>query len=138
MSNNEETKGKVLFGILISILIIGGNFLYKQCQKPNVEKQIEIAVKDLNSRTPYMMDSGIRVDEIKFTPPRTITFRFVLVGLEEKYFDFDKQQADIIEHIKTNPQMKDMREARVYLSYIYADKNGSLLKKIDITPEMYK
>lgn len=44
----------------------------------------------------------------------------------------------VLNFVKTNPQMKMLRDNNLTLNYFYKDKNGVYLFQIPVTPDQYK
>ena len=89
-----------------------------------------------------MVDAKTRLDKVTLPSKTVFQYNYTLINYEKTEIDTVKIKSNleqnIIQLIKTNPQMEYQRQNKVTMNYIYNDKNGDYLMSIIITPELYK
>ncbi len=105
------------------------------------DKAIEI-VKKFNSKCPLIVDSETRVDGIEIKKPNTIVYKYTLVNLLVESVDtsaFSKAlRPGIISTLKTNSDLKDLKDNNAIFEYSYKDKKNRLIYLFKVTSKDYK
>lgn len=88
-----------------------------------------------------MVDQNTRLDNVAAFPNNIFQYNYTLVNLEKSEVNIDTVkkylEPNIINNVKTNPDLKPYRDNKVTMAYNYRDKNGVFVLKIEVTPEMY-
>jgi ribosomal protein L37E len=140
----SENKKNILPKI-IGIIAFGVSFFAVQhffFNKPSFEKAMVEIASELNKSCPIMVDQNTRLDNTMAMPNNVFAYNYTLVNLEKKDIDISKMkdfiEPNVVNNMKTNPDMKIYRENRTTMVYNYKDKNGIFLLRIDVTPEKYE
>lgn len=117
-------------------------YLTQQLLSPSFDKQLLQISNELNKNCPMMVDQFTRLDNSQVLPNKTLQYNYTLVEIEKSEFNLDTVrkyvEPNIINNVKTNPDMKDLRDNNVKFNYSYRDKNGEFVWKLEITPDMYE
>ena len=89
-----------------------------------------------------MIDSGTRLDNTFAGFSKIIFYNYTLINYNKDEVDVNYFQSametTILNVIRTNPQMKYLRENGVTFIYNYKDKLGINITSLKFTPEDYK
>ena len=89
-----------------------------------------------------MVDEETRLDKVTLPSKTVFQYNYTLINYEKTEIDTVKIKSNleqnIIQLIKTNPQMEYQRQNNVTMNYIYNDKNGDYLMSLIVTPELYE
>jgi hypothetical protein len=97
---------------------------------------------EINKTCPFMVDENTRLDNTMSTSKSDFQYNYTLINHNKEEVNvtelesFLKQQ--LINNIKTSPDMKFFRDNNITMGYNYKDKNGSYFLKLLIRPEDYK
>lgn len=109
--------------------------------KTTVEKQLQMLSAGLSEKCPMMVDDITRLDSVR-SQGIVLNYYYTLMGVDKGMGDFSQagQQigVQILEQVKTSPDMSTLRRNRVTFGYIYRDRNGTLLFELEIPPEQYR
>ena len=140
----SENKKRIL-PTIVGIIAFGlsyfavQHFLFK---KPSFDKVMVEVASELNKTCPLMVDQNTRLDNTMAMPNNIFVYNYTLVNLEKEKIDINEMkdfiEPNVINNMKTNPDMKLYRENRTTMTYNYKDKNGEFLLKIEVTPEKYE
>jgi hypothetical protein len=137
--SKRKTKWGIIFGGVVAVLT---SLWVQQLFNPSIDKQIAALANEYNKICPMMVDVETQLDNILPLPKKTIQYNYRLINLtvEEVILDTLKKYLEpaIIANIKTQPDMKSLRDNNVTLIYNYRDKNGAFIWKLDVTSNMYK
>ena len=123
------------FGVMFAIQ----QFYFKT---PSYNKVMMEIASELNKTCPFMVDRETRFDNAIALPENIFQYNYSLVNAEKASVNSDEIRShlepNLINFVKTSPQMKIQREYKTTLNYYYKDKNGEYLFLISITPDKYK
>ena len=109
---------------------------------PNFDKAMIEMSSELNKSLPYMLDANTRLDNTIVLPKNTFQYNYTLVNIEKETADTKEMkkilEPNIINNIKSNPEMEYFRKREVTLKYYYYDNYGVFLFNISVTPDKYK
>jgi hypothetical protein len=92
------------------------------------------AADEANKHFPKMIDSTTRLDKTVALPNKVFQFHYTLVNLSKDELDSEELKKNlyspILNDIKTNSTLKDFRDYKVTIEYIYHDKNGNEVLKL--------
>ncbi len=119
--------------------------IFFSCSPPKSEimddKAFEV-VERFNKKCPMMVDSETRIDAIEVKKPNTVLYKYTLVNINVEKVDTVSFNAalrpGIINTLKTNPDIKDLRDAKANFEYYYKDKKGKFIYSFTVTPKDYK
>lgn len=105
------------------------------------DKQMTKVASEINANCPVMLDKDTQFDNAMSFPGNIFQYNYTLVNYEPGAVDTNALKAyllpNIINNVKTNPDMKFMREHKVIMAYYYKDKNGKYLFRLSVSPEQY-
>ena len=147
MTFPKSKRGKVLT-IIVSIILlalavlIGKSIITKvfNTSDENIQAQLLKMTNEINKRCPFMMDSETRLDKTG-TYRNSIYYYCTLINysigeVDVKYLIYKVKPA-LLNRIKTNPDMKFMRDNKVTFIYNYRDKSGIQIVSFKFTPQDY-
>jgi len=143
-TRNKFNKKKSLGVLVGSIVFFISYFAVQQIffKPPSFDKILIQTANELNKTAPFMVDSDTRFDNAITFPDKIFQYNYTLINLTKAEVKLDtvKKYLDpeIINDVKTNPDMKTLRDYKVTFQYYYKDRNGVFVHKITVTPEMYK
>lgn len=106
-----------------------------------VNKKLVLVANAINKTTPLTLDQYTQLDCATALPNKTLQYNYTISTTKDEVdVETVKESIEpgIINNIKTNPQMAELREMGVTFNYYYKDKNGVFLLLIQVTPDMYK
>jgi len=132
--------------VFVSMMYFMVNFVGKNIvnyiTKFSSEKALTQIATELNKACPLMIDSETRLDNAVPMPDNTLQYNYTLVNRIKDSIDVNNiktfLEPNIINNVKTNPDMEFIRKTKATLNYSYKDKAGNALLTIIITPEMYQ
>ena len=140
---NITNKGKNFIGMMFGILAFtASSYLVKHFFfNHSINAAMSEAASEVNKTCPMMVDAYTRLDNAIALPDNTFQYNYTLVNTEKSEVNFDlvkkNIEPSIINNVKTNPEMKTLRENKTTFIYYYKDKNGVFVSKITVTPDMY-
>lgn len=109
---------------------------------PNIEEALATEVANTNKKCPMSVDEYTTLNKVVALPNRTIQYQCQLNQIEKAEVDMDMVRQyvfpELLNNVKTNPQVKTFRDNDVTVKYSFTDKNGEAVTDYVITPEMYK
>ena len=89
-----------------------------------------------------MIDSETRIDAIEIKNTNTIIYKYTLVNVKVENVDpimFNAAlRPGIINTLKINPDLKELRDVKASFEYYYKDKNNKFIYSFIVTPKDYK
>ena len=106
------------------------------------DEQLKAMCQEINKGCPYTLDGNMRLNNVEALTGNSVQYNYTLVNDKKAQINVDvlKSQLEphIIKAIKTNPDMKYIRENETTLTYNYSDKNKEPVLKIVVVSELYK
>ena len=143
MKLTKEQKARYIGFVAFAVFFVLAYWLVTGplSSKPSVEEQLRMLSSGLSGKCPMMVDDITRIDSVR-SEGIVLTYYYTLTGVDKGMGDFSEAgkqiSGQILEQVKTNPEMKTLRESQVTFGYVYYDQNGNLLFELEITPEQYK
>lgn len=141
---NQFNRNK-LIGIAIGVIAffttsyLVQNLLFKQ---PKFEDNLAKIANEVNKTCPKMIDQDTRLDNVVAHSNNKFQYNYTLVNLSAETVDTIKfhqlVDANIINNVKSNPDLKIYRDNKTTIGYLYKDFSGNYLMRISVTPEMYQ
>jgi hypothetical protein len=141
----KKVDSKKLVGIIVgAISFFAAYFLVQQFlfKTPTLDKVMMNTASEINKSCPIMIDSDTRLDSTIALPSNVFQYNYTLVNMDNETVDMvalkDYLEPNIINHVRTNPDMKFQRDKKVTMNYYYKDKNGNHVFTISVTPKQYE
>jgi len=136
-------QAKTILGAVVGVLIMFGiQQFFFMSQAPTIDKAMMQLASEINKSCPIMIDAETRLDNSVALPNHLFVYNYTLINVEAGTIDTlqikSKLEPIIVNFIKTNPQMKQVRDEKVTISYYYKDKNAKYLFQIPVTPQQYE
>jgi hypothetical protein len=137
--NNKNYIGIVVGVAFFAIAYFGTQKLF--FNSGSIDKEMMNVANEINKSCPMMIDSETRLDNTVAMPDKVFQYNYTLVNLDKSQVDTVSAkkylETNIVNQVKTNPQMKYQRDHQWILNYLYKDKNGIYLLMINVTPDKY-
>jgi hypothetical protein len=146
-NNILKTLGKIcaVIGLLIVIAFAGaigkniGRSTAKEYEKEKldvaIEKELIKTSQQINKQLPMMVDSETRLDTTICTG-KNVAYKYTMINLSEKDLDINAFIKEIkpmlLKNQCSNENMVKMLKIGVQYSYMYQDRNGTLVTAINI------
>lgn len=138
LTKGQKGRYMAVFGFVVASLLV--YFLASGVFDKSPEEQLQLLSKGLNEKCPMMVDDITRLDSTQ-SEGLFLTYFYTLKGVEKSMGDFSAAESEIsgqiLEQIKTTPDMKALRDIHVTFRYVYRDQNGEDLFDLTIVPEQY-
>lgn len=103
--------------------------------------QLHRAAREINSACPVQIDAATRLDSAQVVSETVLQFNYTLTAASRDDVDLAQLEATtkpaLIESVKTNSAMTDLRDHSITMVYNYRDRNGEYLLKIPVGPTDY-
>ncbi|WP_445732129.1 hypothetical protein [Mariniflexile sp.] len=144
-SQRKTESKKNIYPKLVGIIAFVLSFLAVQYfffKKPSLDKVMVETASEINKSCPVMVDQNTRLDNTMAMPNNVFVYNYTLINLEKQDIDIDEMknfiEPNVVNNMKTNPDMTLYRENRITMIYNYKDKNGEFVLKINVSPEKYE
>ena len=150
MEINENTKNKIDMKKLVLIVVaaVVGSMLGKYLidgingQRNIFDKKLIETANQLNRNLPLLLDSETRLDSTMALPDKKFTYFYTLINYSTEEIDIEilkeNLEPNILNNIKTSTDLKKFRENKVTMVYLYRDKNGNEILKLEYSYNDYK
>ncbi|NVN95777.1 MAG: hypothetical protein HXX18_10895 [Bacteroidetes bacterium] len=126
----------------ISIVSFGGHRIIGLIKKPLYEKVLMKTAEEINKTCPVMIDNITRLDNAIAMPDNVFQYNYTIISMLKDEININEVKSylepGIVNFVKTNPQMKTIRDYKTTVNYYYKDKSGVYLFTICVTPEQYE
>jgi len=138
----KSKKGKAI-GIIVGMIAFALSYYgVQQLFKKDLESELKSAALELNKQTPMQVDQFSRLDSASTKGKTNFIYHYTLIDLEKSEVNLDTVnkyiRPNLIENIKSSPELKVYRDNNITMDYKYYDKSGVFVTKISVTPELYK
>ena len=139
-SDKKKKSIKTLIGVAVGLvtMVLVQHYFFAP---PSFDKVMMQMVSEINKTCPIMVDKETQFDNAIALPDRVLLYNYTLVNLNKAEINPDTVkkyiEPGIINTVKTNPDMKTLRENKTTFIYNYKDKTGLFVLKITVTPAMY-
>jgi len=144
----KKTKGLkywigfvVFFAIFYAVGQFGGEKLVSLFKKPAIDKAMMEMASEINKSCPFMVDNLTRLDNAVAMPNNVFQYNYTLINIVKDSLDINELKNNIeptiINFVKTNPDMKAMRDNKTTVNYYYKDMTGVFLLTISVGPDKY-
>ena len=137
-----DNKKKILNSV---VGVIGFFIMFYSAQhffsNSSIDKDMMTIASELNKSCPVAVDSETRLDNTVALPDKTFQYNYTLVNVDKSQADTISMknflEPNILNQVKTNPQMQYQRDHKWILNYLYKDKKGIYLLMVKVTPDKY-
>jgi hypothetical protein len=143
-SEKADKRNKIT-GIIVGAIFFALSYYAVQqlfFKTPTFDKAMMEMASELNKTCPIMVDAETRLDNAVSLPKKVFQYNNTLVNVEKETANTEEMQKflepNIVNLVKTNPQMKPMRDLKTTINYYYKDKDGTFLFLISLTPDNYE
>jgi hypothetical protein len=145
-SNPKQLKFWLGFAVTLAIFYaigqFGGQKIMGFFHKPLYDEAMMSYASELNKSCPIMIDNATRLDNAIALPNNTFQYNYTLVKMVKDSIAIEelkkKVEPTIINFVKTNPEMKTIRDNKTIVNYYYKDKTGVYLFTVSVKPEQYR
>lgn len=131
---------------LLKLSLASSVLLLTSCSKEDqIDKELKEAAATMNKMTPQILGEGVRLDSVSAGENKTLQYTYTLTDdvkedlKPEEIEDYKTAAKDeALKNIKNSPDMKNFRENKVTLKYVYYDKNGKPTTDFSVTPSDYQ
>ena len=140
MKKSQVSITAVVVAVLAGILgSWAGGLIF---QKPSFDAMLVEAAQEINKTCPFLVDRDTRLDGTLAGPGMKFTYTYTMINYLREELDStafrDYMVPQIVNNVRTHPEMARFREQKVTLVYDYKDKLGNLITSILVTPEDYE
>lgn len=142
--DNTFDKKKV-FGMITGVAAFFISYYVVQqvfFKPPTIDKQLTKATSEINKNCPIMVDSQTKLDNTISLADNILQYNYTLVNLLKDSINVNELEnsikPNILNTIKTSPDLETFRNNDVTIAYNYKDKNGVHLFKITFKADQYK
>jgi hypothetical protein len=135
------------FLLAVLLVLIGGAFGIRLAQKniiktPSVDRNLLSASNEMNKRCPVFIDKDTRLDSTVAGPGKRLMYNYTLINFTAEQIQIQQFLSvltpQIMNNVRTNPDMKEYRRHKITLVYSYKDKDGKFITRIEVKPTDYK
>lgn len=149
-TKDKQKKSSKLATIVLTIIIaaVAGTIgkqvatsLFKSEESTyTIDSQLQKISNEINKKCPMMVDSETRLDNTGVVG-KSILYNYTFINYFTDELDVQFIETNLREtirnQIKSNPDMKYLRDNRVTFVYNYKDKIGNHITSLKFTPEDY-
>lgn len=145
MSDPKKTTGIIVgvaaFIVAFSVAYFVSSNLFSS-KDSSIVKEMKKAVVEINGIAPMQVDEYTRLDSASVIEENGFAYHYTLFHLTKDEVDLDTVvkyvRPEVIQRVRTNPDMKFFRDNEITVFYKYYDKSGKYVTEIGVTPELYK
>jgi hypothetical protein len=132
---------KIAIGVITFLIVYFGvqQIFFKSA---TIDKEMMNTANEINMTCPFMVDSETRLDNTLALPDNVFQYNYTLINVEKSKADTvsikNYLEPNILNLVRTSPQMQYQRDHKWTLNYFYKDKSGLYLLLIRVTPEKYE
>jgi hypothetical protein len=141
LSNLSRSQWVLFCLIIIALIYYFATDKITSKKTTNFETVLKSTAKEINKSCPYMIDKDTRLDNVTVFPGNTFQYNYTLVTLRKSDLNIDyiknKFEPQIINGVKSNPDLKVFRDCKTTIVFNYNDKEGTFIYRITVTPDLY-
>ena len=134
--------------IIIIVAIFFGSIIgkvsieYFYSKSISIDDKLVLMANELNKKAPIVVDKDTRFDNVNALLDKTVQYNYTLINYLKKDIDINQLKINlrlpILNYIKTNPDLKFFTDNKVTMEYVYKDKVGVFLFKLQFKYNDYK
>jgi hypothetical protein len=132
----------IAFAIFYAIGQLGGEKITGLFKQPLYDKAMMEFASELNKNCPIMIDNATRFDNATPLPNNIFQYNYTLVRMVKDSININDLkkylEPSIINYVKSNPDMKTIRDNKTTIKYSYRDRTGVFLFTISVTSGQYQ
>lgn len=121
----------LLFAIFLGFMIGRLSVTKTKPKDISIDKTLMKMASEINKNCPFMVDENTRVDNVIYLLDNTIQYNLTVIKYFKEEVDVNQLRAKLnlylLNRIKTNPNLKILRDNKVTFIYAYRDKVGVFL-----------
>jgi len=144
-TTGKSQMGKKVLTVMVSAVAFALSYFAVQqifFSTPSLDKAMMKVASEINETCPVMIDAETRLDNAIALPQNVFQYNYTLVNIEKDAVDTVEMRStlepSITNVVKTNPQMKFMRDNKITINYYYKDRKDRYILLISITPNQYE
>jgi len=142
MKQKINAKAAVGIGVGLIVAVLLQHYVFPRLFAPSIDSQLIEFTSQMNKNCPYMVDSDTRLDNAVPGAGKTIIYNYTLINfnrddLDIEYFE-SVMKPQILNVVRTNPQMKTLRDNDITFVYNYKDKSAIHILSITCSPKDYQ
>jgi hypothetical protein len=140
----QKINLKTVIGIIVGIVVAAllQQIVIPKLFAPSIDSQLMDMTSEMNKNCPYMVDSDTRLDNVVPGAGKTIIYNYTLINFNRDDIDIESFESimrpQILNVVKTNPQMKTLRDNDITFVYNYKDKSSIHISSITCSPKDYQ
>lgn len=143
MHKEEKSKKRKITGTIVGMIVFALTYYgVQQLFKKDLESELKSATLELNKQTPIKIDQYSRLDSASTIGKTNFIYYYTLIDIEKAEVNLDTVnkyiRPNIIQNVKSSPELKIFRDNNITMDYKYYDKNGEFAIEISVTPQLYK
>lgn len=147
LMHKRKKRKNLIIGLVVAFIALGigvtSYFTMRNVFTPFITgKVLEKAISEVNKNCPVMVDEYTRLDSASVISDNSMQYNYTLINTELAQVNQDTVKKyvfpEIINNVKTSPDLKVFRDLKTTFIYSYRDKNGLAILKFPVTPEMYE
>jgi len=141
MKNNRKNFISIFRITLIAVILL---FILIKLFFPvnTFESRMKEHLKLVNHRSPYLMDKSTRFDSAGIQNDKTVVYYYTLTDTDSAELTIDKLKISVrpilLERVKTDPAFEFLRKNNDTVGYLYRDKKGVEIIRLNFTAKEYK
>lgn len=140
LSKNKIIQSIAGFAILILISTFIIPRFFSDRNSGQIDKELVKASSQWNMQAPLFINNHIRIDNHTALVGKNIQGSVIFPYMTKNDITnelLNKQKAELIYLVKTDPLMHTYREKEVTITYLCRDMSGNHIGEIKLTPDMY-
>lgn len=135
----------IIIVAVVLLLLVGAGFGVRSCVNSFIknhsgeiyDKALTMMADEMNKSCPVMIDQYTRLDNVKVLSGKKMEYNYTLLGTDFSNISPDVLDENILNLVKTHPQMNNLRDLKTTFIYVYKNEEGKELHKYIVTPDMY-
>jgi hypothetical protein len=138
----NRRKSIFIFGITLVAVVCFFILIKLFFPENTFESSMKEHLKLVNHRSPYMMDKSTRFDSAGIQQDKTVVYYYTLTDTDSAELTIDQLKISVrpilLERVKTDPAFEFLRKNNVTVGYLYRDKKGVEIIRLNFTAKEYK
>lgn len=142
----KTLKFWTIFTIAVVIFYAVGSFtsdiIIRQFKVSAYKEALIKAENEINKNCPILIDRETRLDNVIALPDNVFQYNYTLINTLKDSLNADDLkeylEPSVINFVKSNPDMKTLRDNKTTINYYYKDKSGVYLFTISVKPNQYE
>jgi hypothetical protein len=132
----------IIIALFFGSIIGKASIEYFYSKSVSIDDKLVFMANEINKKAPIVVDKDTRFDNVNALLDKTVQFNFTLINYLKKDIDIKQLKINlrlpILNAIKTNPDLKLFTDNKVTMEYVYRDKVGVFLFKLQFKHDDYK